>query len=373
MDRPAVVDRPTHLETRRGQVRLPAFVPNATRAAVRGLGPEQLADSGIESVIVSTAHLATEPGASVVRSLGGIHRFMGWDGPILSDSGGFQAFSLTKQRGLARVSESGLRYRFSPKRRFRELTPKTCIEAQVRIGADVVYCLDHCTDPRAGRSEHEQSVRLTLRWARQCREVFDRVTGEVDRPPPLLFAVVQGGPHADLRKQCADELAQIGFDGFGFGGYPVIEGKLVEEVLQLPTLLPDGVPLHGLGIGTPEHLVAACRAGFGVFDCVLPTRNARRGVLYRHLDAGATESRQRAATAKLLDEQWVRATGPVDPDCDCATCSRFSAGYLAHLYRTDEQLAGTLGSVHNLRFYTRTVEALRGLDAASNRHESREP
>lgn len=373
MDVPAVVERPTHLNTRRGQVRLPAFVPNATRAAVRGLGPEQLAGSGIEGVIVSTAHLAVEPGASVVRALGGIHRFMGWDGPVLSDSGGFQAFSLTKQRGLARVSETGLRYRFSPKRRFRDLTPRTCIEAQVRIGADVIYCLDHCTDPRASRNEHEESVRLTLRWARQCRQAFDEITGDADRPPPLLFAVVQGGPHPDLRKHCADELAQIGFDGFGFGGYPVIDGTLVDDVPQLPTFLPDDVPLHGLGIGTPEHLVAASRAGFGVFDCVLPTRNARRGVLYRRLDVDATQSRRRAATANLLEEPWVRATGPVDPDCDCTTCSRFSAGYLAHLYRTDEQLAGTLGSVHNLRFYTRMIEVLRGPVATNNPPESREP
>lgn len=363
-DPPAAV-----LSTRRGSVALPTFVPDATRAAVRGVLPGQLADVGIECVIVSTAHLAVQPGASVVEALGGAHRFMGWDGPLLSDSGGFQAFSLLASRqGLAQVSDDGLRYRFSPKRRYRDLTPRSCIETQLRLGSDVVYCLDWCTHPKANRDEHERSVSLTLRWARECRKAFDELTGGAeadagagDRVPPLLFAVVQGGPHADLRRRCAEELAEIGFDGFGFGGYPVVGGRMVDEVVEMPALLPGGVPLHGLGIGTPEHLVAAWRAGYGVFDCVLPTRNARRGVLYRDLDLDG--GGRCSATIDLMDEEWVRETGPVDPGCDCLACSRFSAGYLAHLYRSEEQVAVTLGSVHNLRFYARLVAALRTLPA----------
>jgi queuine tRNA-ribosyltransferase len=350
------------LSTRRGDVSLPQFVPDATRAVVRGVPSGALVRSGVQTILVSTAHLAIQPGTSVVRALGGVHRFTSWSGPVISDSGGFQAFSLlTGQKGLATVSDAGLSYRFSPKQRFRDLTPKSCIEIQLSLGADVVYCLDYCTHPLAPDAEQEKSVSLTIRWAAECRGVFDRLVA--DTPPeqrPKLFAVVQGGQRADLRKRCADALMDLAFDGYGFGGYPIAEGQLVDEVELTATLLPADAVLHGLGIGTPESLVAAWRCGYSIFDCTLPTRNARRGVLYTDLDTGSLAAARRVSRiARMSDEKWVRATGPVDADCDCELCAHYSAAYLAHLFRVEDSLAHTLASVHNLRFYTRLATALR--------------
>ena len=351
------------IDTPHGPMTTPTFVPDATRAVVRGVPPRSLRRHGIETVLVSTAHLAERPGATVVRSAGGIHRFMGWDGPVISDSGGFQVFSLLNgPKGLARVTDDGLRYRFSPKEKLRDLTPRSCIETQLRLGADVLYTLDYCTHPNAPREEQERSVDLTLRWAAECRKVFDRaVAGADEAARPRLFAVVQGGRHPDLRARCAEQLLELGFDGFGFGGFPILGGTLVDEVALVAELLPPGTVLHGLGIGTPANLVAAWQAGYTVFDCTLPTRNGRRGVLYTELDP-ALPGGKAGRHVNMLQERWIRAKGPVDPDCDCEACTDLPAGYLAHLYRIEDNLAGTLGSLHNLRFYSRLVAALRDHD-----------
>jgi queuine tRNA-ribosyltransferase len=346
------------LATPAGVVRTPVFVPDATRGVIRGVAPDQLRAVGVEAILVSTAHLTVQPGASVVAKLGGIHDFTRWDGPIVSDSGGFQAFSLLTANGLGSVSDHGFRYRFSPKDKHRQLTPESCIQAQVRMGADIVYTLDLCTSPKATRADQEHSVALTERWARKCRQVFDDLMKDRDPPHPLLFAVVQGGPHADLRARCATTLAEIGFDGFGFGGYPILDGRLVDEVVALPALVP-GAPLHGLGIGSPESLVTAWEAGYDVFDCVLPTRNGRRGVLYRMSDDPLGRD---ATIARMDNERWIRERGPIDPTCDCPACTGYSAGYLAHLFAVEDRLAATLGSLHNLRFYTRLLERLRAAE-----------
>jgi len=353
----------------------PLFVPDATRGAVRTVPTSLLPTSHVEAILVSTAHLAVQPGISVLAALGGIRAFTGWDGPVISDSGGFQVFSLLAGgNGLASVSSAGLSYRFSPKQRFRQLTPQTCIQTQLRLGSDVVYCLDYCTHPKAPAAEQDLSLSLTLRWARQCRAEFDRlVAGLPEASRPMLFAVVQGGADPERRERCAAELAGIGFDGYGFGGYPVVDGQLVDEVHQVAELVPPGSLLHGLGIGTPENVVGAWRSGYGIFDCTLPTRNARRGVLYAGLDLGALGAPGSPGLYRVVrigDERWVRHRGPVDPDCDCQMCE-LPAGYVAHLFRLDEPLGGTLMSLHNLRFYTRLTDGLRAVagDApASSRH-----
>jgi queuine tRNA-ribosyltransferase len=280
---------------------------------------------------------------------------------VVSDSGGFQVFSLLAGgQGLASVSEAGLSYRFSPKQRYRQLTPAGCVETQLRLGADVVYCLDYCTHPAAPTAEQDRSVALTLRWAAQCRATFDRlVAGTEPAQRPLLFAVIQGGPDPDRRARCAQALAEIGFDGYGFGGYPIADGQLVDEVSLVAELAPPGAILHGLGIGTPESLVSAWRAGYAMFDCTLPTRNGRRGVLYTELDVSALGDKGAYRVARMGEERWVRRRGPVDPGCDCEMCTTLSSGYVAHLFRIEDALAGTLGSLHNLRFYTRLTAALR--------------
>jgi len=339
---------------------LPVFVPDATRAAIRSVPTSMLRGAGVEAILVSTAHLATQPGTSVVSALGGIRALMGWDGPVISDSGGFQVFSLMSSgRGLATVSDAGLSYRFSPKHRHRQLTPKSCIETQLRLGSDIMYCLDYCTHPNAAAAEQDRSVELTVRWAAECRSVFDRLVADVPPPErPLLFAVIQGGTDPARRARCAQALADIGFAGYGFGGYPIVDGRLVDEVAQVAELAPPGAILHGLGIGTPENLVSAWRAGYVMFDCTLPTRNARRGVVYTSLDLDALEGPGLYRVARMGDERWTRQRAPLDPDCDCEMCC-LPAGYVAHLFRLEEPLAGTLASVHNLRFYSRLTDALR--------------
>ena len=363
---PGTMTAPGLLPTRRGSLRLPLFVPDATRAVVRGTLTSALPGLGLDALLVSTVHLATQPGLSVVSSLGGVHRFMGWDGPVVSDSGGFQVFSLlASKQGLASVSDNGLSYRFSPKQRYRQLTPSSCIETQLRLGAEIIYCLDYCTHPNAPAAEQDRSVALTLSWAAGCRATFDRLVADV--PPeqrPRLFAVVQGGSDARRRARCAEALLELGFDGYGFGGYPVAGGQLVEEVALVAGLVPAGSVLHGLGIGTPENLVSAWRAGYSLFDCTLPTRNGRRGVLYTELDPAALTGRDFYRLARMDNERWVRFSGPVDPSCDCEMCTTLPAGYVAHLFRIEDRLAETLGTMHNLRFYARLIEALRAQPAA---------
>jgi queuine tRNA-ribosyltransferase len=315
----------------------------------------------VEAVLVSSVHLAAQPGISVVASVGGVHRFMGWNGPVISDSGGFQVFSLLASRqGLASVSDNGLSYRFSPKHRYRQLTPSACIENQLRLGAEIIYCLDYCTHPAAPAGEQDRSVELTVRWAAECRSTFDRLVADMpSEERPMLFAVVQGGPDERRRARCASALAELGFDGYGFGGYPVVDGRLVEEVALLGSLVPAGSILHGLGIGTPESMVSAWRAGYGLFDCTLPTRNGRRGVLYTDLDLSALDGRDFYRVARMDSERWVRHKGPLDPSCDCPMCATLPGAYVAHLFRVEDSLAASLGTLHNLRFYARLAEGLR--------------
>jgi queuine tRNA-ribosyltransferase len=355
---------PARLATRQGDVPLPVFVPDATRAVIRSVPTSSLSRSRVEALLVSTAHLATQPGTSVVSALGGVRSFMGWNGPLISDSGGFQAFSLLSSgRTLATVSDAGLSYRFSTRQRYRQLTPKSCIEAQLRLGSDIVYCLDYCTHPNAAAAEQDRSVELTLRWAAECRAVFDQLLASKPADKrPLLFAVVQGGSDPDRRARCAEALAETGFDGYGFGGYPIVDGCLVDEVAQVAELVPPGSVLHGLGIGTPENLVKSWRAGYGIFDCTLPTRNGRRGVVYTELQTTSLGEPGFYRIARLTDERWVRQRRPVDVDCDCDMCE-LPAGYVAHLFRLEEALGGTLASLHNLRFYTRLTEELRRLQS----------
>jgi queuine tRNA-ribosyltransferase len=357
---------PDSLPTRRGRVPLPVFMPDATRAAIRTVPTSMLAGSGVEALVVSSAHLATQPGTSVIAALGGVHSFMGWAGPLISDSGGFQVFSLLAAGGgLASVSDAGLSYRFSANQRHRQLTPKSCIETQLRLGADIIYCLDYCTSPTAPASEQERSVALTLRWAAECRTAFDRLTSGIQAADrPLLFAVIQGGQDAGRRARCATALAETGFDGYGFGGYPIADGQLVDEVSLVAELAPAGSVLHALGIGTPENVVSGWRAGYSIFDCTLPTRNGRRGVLYTELDVTSLGAPGFYRIARMGDERWVRQQLPVDPACDCQLCANVPAAYYAHLFRTKDALADTLGSLHNLRFYTRLIEALRARSQA---------
>ncbi len=269
------------LDTLHGALDLPAFLPDGTRGVVRTVDGEDLARCGVRGVMVNALHLGETPGIEAVRASGGIHRFMAWDHPVVSDSGGFQAYSLQLAPGnLAKVTADGFAYRLRPGARRRLLSAERCVRQQLRLGSDVVFCLDECTHPDAAADLQRQSVERTLRWSRIGRATLDEAA-EHGGERPLVFAVVQGGTDLDLRRRCADGLLEIGFDGFGFGGWPVDDGgRLVEMVAAVADLLPADVPKHALGIGRPENVVAAFRAGYTLFDCTLPTRNARRGAVY---------------------------------------------------------------------------------------------
>lgn len=354
--------------TRRGTLAVPSFMPDATRAGVRGVSSDDLRQLGIEAVVVNAFHLLRRPGARVIQGAGGIHRFMDWSGPVMSDSGGFQVWSLIRQdpaRGVIRDREVIFREPSTGERW--TLTPERVIQLQFQLGSDVVVCLDDCTDANAPQTEQARSVERTVAWARRSREAFDRLAGQfpADRPAPRIFAVVQGGNDEALRRQCASELAEIGFDGYGFGGWPLAaDSSLLADPLRwVAESLPESVAKHALGIGRPDHLLSAFTLGYSLFDCALPTRDARHGRLYtfrpgypqRGLRAGAKFYR----ALHILDARYRVDHGPLEDGCDCPACLHYSRSYLHHLFKVSDASAERLATLHNLRFYVRLVAALR--------------
>ena len=355
------------LVTRRATLPVPTFLPDATRAGVRGVSSEDLRHIGIEGVVVNAFHLLRRPGARVVQAAAGIHRFMDWDGPILSDSGGFQVWSLIRQdpnRGVIRDNEVIFREPSTGEKW--NLTPERIISLQFQLGSDITVCLDDCTDADAPEVEQERSVERTLRWAKRCREEFDRQVAERRQAhPPRIFAVVQGGGVEALRRQCATELAVIGFDGYGFGGWPLAsDGALLVDPLRwVAESLPDAAPKHALGIGRPDHVVNAFSLGYSVFDCALPTRDARHGRLYA-FRPGWSGRRPSVGdhfyrAVRIHDPEYRVDHGPVEEGCDCPMCARHSAAYLHHLFKVGDLSAERLATLHNLRFYVRLFDLLR--------------
>jgi queuine tRNA-ribosyltransferase len=358
---------PEPLSTRRGTLAVPTFLPDATRAGVRGVTSEDLRAVGIEAVVANAFHLLRRPGARVVQAAGGLHRFMDWSGPILTDSGGFQVWSLIRQdpaRGVIRDNEVIFREPETGERW--NLTPERVIGLQFQLGSDVVVCLDDCTDADAPEAEQERSVERTVRWARRCREEFDRRAGQRGGDVPRIFAVVQGGGVESLRRQCAAALADIGFDGYGFGGWPIAaDGSLLAEPMRWVTeSLPREAPRHALGVGRPDHLVTAFELGYSMFDSALPTRDARHGRLYAFRRGWA--SRRPAAgdafyrAVRIHDQPYRVDHGPIEEGCDCPVCVRHSAAYLHHLFKVGDGSAERLATLHNLRFYVRLFALLRG-------------
>ncbi len=359
---------PDPLETRRGTLAVPTFLPDATRAGVRGLTGQDLLAVGVEAVVVNAFHLLRRPGARVIQGGGGIHAFMGWDGPVLSDSGGFQVWSLIRQdpaRGVIREHE--VIFREPETRQKWILTPERVIQLQFQLGSDIAVCLDDCTDAEAPVVEQERSVERTVAWARRSREAFDRLAADLraDTVKPRLFAVVQGGADETLRRQCATALAAIGFDGYGFGGWPLAADStlLTDPLRWVAESLPSSVPKHALGIGRPDHLVSAFALGYSLFDCALPTRDARHGRLYV-FRPGFPAELPRPGTAffraiRIHDARYRVDHAPLEDGCDCPTCARHSRAYLHHLFKVGDASAERLATLHNLRFYVRLTTALR--------------
>lgn len=357
--------RPLSLATPHGRIPLPTFLPDATRAVVKSVDAADLEACGVCALMMNALHLAVQPGAGAVARLGGLHGFAGWRRPIVTDSGGFQIFSLLRENSrYGSVSSKGFVYRPGGAAARRLITPKKSIRQQMRFGADILFCLDQCTHPEDPREVQLESVRRTISWARECRAEFERRLEQKseERQRPLLYAVVQGGSELDLRRRCIDSLLELGFDGFGFGGWPISDdGELVDTVLRVAEMVPADLPLHGLGIGKPENLVAAWRGGYQTFDCSYPTRAARR----RQLMVARGPWEQLALSDHdfyevlyLQDKRFYRDGRPLDPECSCLACRRYSRAYLQHLFRIDDSLANRLATVHNLTFYSRLVSSL---------------
>lgn len=364
------------IHTEHGVIKTPAFIPVGTKATVKSITPEQIQSIGAQAVLANTYHLYLEPGDEIVKKAGGIQAFMNWHGPTITDSGGFQVFSLGaafgysiskitkgnedeimlpyeqevadgKKRsnaGKARIDENGVTFRSHIDGSVHYFTPEKAIKIQHNIGADIIFAFDECTSPMEGEHYQKRSLDRTHRWAKRC---IDYHKSKDNSERQALYAVVQGGRFEHLRKESAQFLAELDFDGFGIGGSFAKE-DMSSGVLWTNQNLPKEKPRHLLGIGEVEDLFMGVENGCDTFDCVAATRIARNGQVY------TTEGK-----VNLMNERFKEDFSPIDADCDCYTCKNFTNAYLSHLFRGKEMLAATLATIHNLRFIVRLVDQMR--------------
>ena len=338
------------LRTPRGSLITPAFMPVATYGAVKSLSPHELYDAGTRILVSNTYHLHLRPGEELIRKAGGLHAFMNWKGFILTDSGGFQVFSLSK---LRKITEEGVRFRSPIDGREVFLTPEKAVRIQNALGSDIAMVLDYPVALPATREETERALEITTRWARRSREEFLRLK----HPYQLQFGIVQGGLYEDLRLRSARELMEIGFEGYAVGGLALGESREERNRILdvvLPVLPKDRIR-YVMGVGLPQDIEDAVVRGADLFDCVLPTRNPRRGTVF------TSEGKINITAAKYSED-----FGPLDPLCDCYTCRNFTRAYLRHLFKTNETLAGRLASLHSIHFYNRLLDRLRREILAEN-------
>lgn len=328
------------LYTAHGQVETPVFMPVGTRGAVKGLTPRQLAETGSEILLANTYHLLLRPGIEAVAELGGLHKVMGWAGPILTDSGGYQLFSLSS---LNRIGDEGVQFCSHIDGAKMYLDAKTVTEAQNRLGADMIMCFDECASYPCGRGELEKAVQRTIRWACECKKSH----GQAEQ---LLFGIVQGGVDLELREYCASELCKLDFDGYAIGGLSVGEGhdKMVATAEYTAELLPEDKPRYLMGVGMPADIIAAIRAGVDMFDCVLPTRNGRNAFAFTS-----------DGPVRLRNNANISDSRPIEADCACYCCRNFGRGALRHFFNVGEMLGPILVSIHNITFYQRLMSQIR--------------
>ena len=367
------------LITPHGEVETPVFMPVGTLASVKGIAQDVLEDLGVEILLSNTYHLFLRPGVETVRQVGGLHRFMSWDRAILTDSGGFQVFSLNE---LRKVSEEGVAFRSHLDGSARFLSPEKATEVQIGLGADIIMAFDECTEYPADAARARASMELTLRWAERCKRYFEEHKGEVPwessgQPSAVshqveqecgsggqageavstlagatqaLFGIVQGGMDPALRRESALRTIDIGFPGYAIGGLSVGEPRELTRDVVLSTLehLPADKPRYLMGVGTPEEIAFYAQSGVDMMDCVLPTRAARHGLLF------TSEGKLSIKQARYAQDE-----APLDPACDCRVCRRYSRAYLRHLYASNELLAQVLNTVHNLHYYLATMRTVR--------------
>jgi queuine tRNA-ribosyltransferase len=340
-------------QTPHGIVETPAFMPVGTKATVKGVWPAQLRQIGVQKVLANTYHLALRPGSEVVRDLGGLHKIMNWDGPILTDSGGFQVFSLAE---LRQINDERVVFKSHLDGSLLDLTPERAVAIQEDLGADCIMCLDECPPHDVSRERIRQAVDRTTNWARRCRAAQKRTD-------QALFGIVQGGTDQSLREISAKGLLPIEFPGYAIGGLSVGEkpSEMYDTLDFTVPMLPVEKPRYLMGVGRPIDIVEAVCRGVDLFDCVMPTRNARNATAFTSV-----------GSVKLRNQKHTRDTGPLDPNCACPTCAQFSRGYLRHLFLAGEMLGPMLLSVHNLAYYQTVVRELRAAIRENRLAEYRE-
>ncbi len=330
------------MTTPHGSVETPVFMPVGTAGAIKGVAPDQVRATGTTMILANTYHLQLRPTAEVVRDLGGLHTFMGWDGPILTDSGGYQVFSLA---GINKITDEGVEFQSHIDGTRMRLDPKSATEVQNHLGADVIMAFDQCPPLPCSDELMRTAVDRTIRWAQACKKHHQR-------EDQALFAIIQGGLDLDERKRCAEALVEIGFPGYAVGGLSV--GESHEEMVRVlgPTVqfLPRDKPRYLMGVGMPHDLLTAVQAGVDMFDCVLPTRNGRNAQAFTA-----------HGPLRMRNEKHRLDTEPFEPDCDCYACQNFSRGYIRHMFNAAEMLGPTLTSIHNLRFFQRFMARIREL------------
>ena len=328
------------LETPHGSIQTPVFMPVGTAGTVKTLSPEELKALGVEIILSNAYHLYLRPGHQLIAELGGLHRFISWDRPILTDSGGYQVFSLAE---LCKVTEEGATFQSHLDGSLHFFSPEFVIEIQEALGADIIMTLDECLPYPSSREATREALDRTIQWARRSKEAHQR-------RDQILFGIVQGGFYPELRREATLRLLELGFEGYALGGLSVGEtpAMLREVVDQVVPLLPEERPRYLMGVGMPEDLLECVIRGIDMFDCVIPTRHARTGWLFTTF-----------GRVVIKNAQYARDESPIDPACDCTTCRHFSRAYLRHLFMAQETLALRLNTIHNLHYYLRLMEQIR--------------
>ncbi len=359
------------LETKSGSLALPFFMPDATRGFVKSLSRDDLLNAGVGPMVVNTYHLYLQPGMKLVKYAGGIHKFMNWPHPLLSDSGGYQIFSLIhKNPKNGKITDEKAVF-YSPLDGSKHIiTPEKSIQIQFDLGIDMMVVLDDPPPNHYSREKIELAVKRTIKWARRCKEEYDKqlkTRGIKPEERPLIFGVIQGGTHKDLRKCCAEELVKIGFDGLGFGArHHDKEGNLMENLLQFTAdCIPENYLRFALGVGTPEDIVKCVSYGWDMFDCVIPTREGRHGRLFiwkndlNDSNFHLNDPNKFYETININNKEFKEDFSPVDANCNCELCRNHSRAYLRHLFVSGDPLAMKLAASHNLIFYMKLMEKIR--------------
>jgi queuine tRNA-ribosyltransferase len=335
------------LQTAHGAIETPVFMPVGTQGAVKALTTQHLDEIGASIILGNTYHLMLRPGDELIARRGGLHKFIGWNRPILTDSGGYQVFSLAERR---KINENGVEFRSHLDGTPYLLTPERAVDIQANLGADITMVLDECPALPSTARVIEASLELTFRWARRCRDQFLRRKNSPDPFSQAQFGIVQGGTFPELRRKSAELTVSIGFEGYAIGGLSVGEPNhtMNDVVAQTTLCLPAHQPRYLMGVGTPLDIIEAVARGVDMFDCVLPTRNARNGQLLTS-----------EGPINIKNAQYAEDDGPADPACSCYTCRTFSRAYLRHLYMAGEMTGGTLNTLHNLSFYLDTMRRIR--------------